>query len=456
MSDGSSAEPKRRRWPHLTSAAGGRFLALADHGTAGYPPKTRRRLRNINVAAYTIAVSCLLFALTFALQDPTVYRGPVLVNIAMALAMLVLPTLHRIHETAGAVLMAFSLIVGLFVIVAMVGRDSGIQINLIAAPVLAFLFIELRRLRLIVAITIAGMILHVTAWIFFPQGMVADEAADAFLLQLYITTVVTITIIVGIGVYYAFWTAERAEAETEMLLHRILPIAVADRLKARPSEPISDSFTEVAVLFSDLVGFVEIARSLGARRTVEMLNGLVHRLDRLAAEHGVEKIKTIGDAYMAAAIGEGSARERAGRLGRMALRMQAEADAMAAEFDIPLKLRIGIALGPVMAGVIGAQRFTYDIWGDAVNLAARLESAGEAGRIQVSAAFHDALCETFAFEPRGPIDIKGVGREETWFLVGETRAAGLKARASDPALPAATDDAGGPDGEASPAVGRPS
>jgi adenylate cyclase len=150
-----------------------------------------------------------------------------------------------------------------------------------------------------------------------------------------------------------------------------------------------------------------------------MLNRLVHRLDRLAAEHGVEKIKTIGDAYMAAALGESAAREKAARLARLALRMQAVADETGEEFGADLKLRIGAALGPVMAGVIGAERFTYDIWGDAVNLAARLEGTGQPGRIQVSAAFREVLGDAFAFEPRGPIEIKGVGREETWFLTGE-------------------------------------
>jgi adenylate cyclase len=222
-----------------------------------------------------------------------------------------------------------------------------------------------------------------------------------------------------VAVYYAFRTAEHAEAETETLLHRILPAQVAERLKSRPDEAISDSFSEAAVLFSDLVGFVAIARSLGAARTVEMLNRLVQRFDRLAAECGVEKIKTIGDAYMAAAIGGGSAMENATRLACMALRMQEAADATGAEFGVDLQLRTGMALGPVMAGVIGSQRFGYDVWGDPVNLAARLESAGAPRRIHVSAAFRDALAEAFAFEPRGAIEVKGVGQEETWFLLEE-------------------------------------
>jgi adenylate cyclase len=169
---------------------------------------------------------------------------------------------------------------------------------------------------------------------------------------------------------------------------------------------------------------VPIARSLGAARTVAMLNDLVHGFDRLAAEHGVEKIKTIGDAYMAACGVPRPTPDNAARLARMALGMQTIADATGEEFDVALNLRIGIALGPVMAGVIGAQRFGYDIWGDAVNLAARLESSGAPGRIQVSKSFCDALAEEFAFAPRGLREVKGVGAVETFYLLGARVPAG--------------------------------
>jgi adenylate cyclase len=394
-----------------------RLAALVELGTAGYPPKTRRRLRNINVGCYTIAVSCALFALTFALQDATRFRGAIIINLVMMVASASVPTLHRIHEVAGALFIGFLLIFGLFGIISLVGRESGIQINFIAASAMAFVIFELKRLRYIVLTIIVAITLHIVSWLLFRQGIVTGPADDPFLLRLYVTTVVTISIIVAILVYFAFWTAEQAEAETESLLLRILPAQVAERLKARPGAPLSDSFDEVAVLFSDIVGFVPIARSLGAARTVAMLNDLVHGFDRLAAEHGVEKIKTIGDAYMAACGVPRPTPDNAARLARMALGMQTIADATGEEFDVALTLRIGIALGPVMAGVIGAQRFSYDIWGDAVNLAARLESSGKPGRIHVSKAFHDALADDFAFASRGLREIKGVGAVETFYLL---------------------------------------
>ena len=409
--------PPGRQWRHAIEAWASALIGL---GTAGYPDKMRRRLRSINVGCYTVSISCAFFALTYALEDTSLYSGAVIINLLMMAAAISVPAFHRLHELAGALYMAAVMLFGLFAIVAMVGRESGIQINFVAASALAFLIFELKRLKYIALVIVVGVALHILAWIFFREGLVPGEIDDAFLLRLYITTVVTIGIIVAVVVYYAFWTAEQAEAETEALLHRILPASVAERLKARPGELISDSFDGAAVLFSDLAGFVPVASALGAARTVEMLNRLVQRFDHLAAEHGVEKIKTIGDAYMAAAIGGSSAKDNATRLARMALRMQSAADTTAAEFDVGLNLRIGMALGPVMAGIIGSQRFGYDVWGDPVNLAARLESSGEAGRIQVSAAFHEALEGSFGFDSRGSIDIKGVGREETWFLVGET------------------------------------
>jgi adenylate cyclase len=422
MSSRGSIEAEAPRWSVWAHALKVRATVLAELGTSRYPPKTRRRLRNINVACYTIAVSCALFALTFWQEDAELFRGAIIVNLEMLVAALLVPFVHRFHEVAGALFMAVILMGGLFGIVALVGRESGVQINFVAASVLAFVILELKRFPFIALIIVSAVILHVVAWVLYADGRVPGEVDPAFLLQLYITTVVTISVIIAVAVFYAFWTAEQAEAETETLLHRVLPVPVAERLKARPNEPISDSFGAAAILFSDLAGFVPIARSLGAAQTVAMLNRLVQEFDRLAAELRVEKIKTIGDAYMAAAIGEHSAAGNAAPLARMALRMQAIADTVGEEFGVDLNLRIGIALGPVMAGVIGSQRFGYDLWGDPVNLAARLETSGEPERIQVSAAFREALGEGFVFEPRGPIDIKGVGREETWFLIGETAA----------------------------------
>jgi adenylate cyclase len=160
-----------------------------------------------------------------------------------------------------------------------------------------------------------------------------------------------------------------------------------------------------------------------------MLNDLVRGFDALVAAHGIEKIKTIGDCYMAVSGLTRDAPDHVGRMARMALAMRDVADDTAERFGVGLSLRIGMALGPVMAGVIGTQKFTYDVWGDPVNLAARLENAGEAGAIHVSAEMRARLAEDFDFAYRGAIDIKGVGPQETYFLIGS--------RASPAPLPGA-------------------
>ncbi|HEX9905764.1 MAG TPA: adenylate/guanylate cyclase domain-containing protein [Propylenella sp.] len=407
----------------LTGAPG----RLIELGTSPYPPKTRRRLKSINVGSFTIAVSCALFALTYAMEDFALYRGAVAVNLAMMAAALSVPAFHRINDMAAGVFIAAALLLGLFVLVALMGRLSGIQINFIATSALAFLIFGLRRMLFIAVAIGVAITLHIAAWLLFPEGLIGEGVTAGFLTQIYVTIVVTISIIVAVVVYYAFWTAEQAEAETESLLGRILPASVVERLKLRPGEPIADSFAEAAVLFSDLAGFVPLARQLGAARTVAMLNHMVHSFDRLAATHRVEKIKTIGDAYMAVAGLPEPQPDDAARLARMALRMQAAADETARAFGVDLRLRIGIALGPVMAGIIGRDRFGYDVWGDPVNLAARLESTGEPGRIQVSGAFRERLGDDFAFAYRGSIDIRGVGAADTFFLVGPARGASDRA-----------------------------
>jgi adenylate cyclase len=391
--------------------------SIASIGTHAYPPAIRRRLKALNLGVIAAAVSCLLFAITYAFEDAALYRDAILVNLVLMLMALSVPAFHRFNEIAGTLFITTAFYIGLFALIALVGHESGIQINYIAASAALFPILDLKRIRLIALLIAVAIGLHVASWMLFPEGYV--DADPRFLTQLYATVVATISIIIAVLVFYAFWTAERAEAATEALLHRILPAQVAERLKARPDAAISDSFAEASVLFSDIVDFVPITRALGAAGTVAMLNDLVHGFDRLAAKHGVEKIKTIGDAYMAAAGIPTPAPDHAARLAKMALGMQAIADETGARHRVALKLRIGIALGPVMAGVIGANRFGYDIWGDAVNLAARLENSGKEGKIHVSTSFRDALAGEFSFFSRGMREIKGVGEIETWFLIGE-------------------------------------
>src|SRR5262249_52610745 len=209
---------------------------------------------------------------------------------------------------------------------------------------------------------------------------------------------------------------EQERQRSESLLLNILPQKIIDRLRCGETV-IADRVAEATILFCDLVGFTPLSHELPADRTVDLLSTIFSAFDRLAAEHEVEKIKTIGDAYMAAAgIPERQA-DHAARIAALAPRMLASVGDIAEATDLPVQARIGIHTGPIVAGVIGTRKFVYDVWGDTVNTASRMESHSLPGRIQISRATREALRDGFKFEPRGTLDIKGKGLMETYFLI---------------------------------------
>lgn len=193
---------------------------------------------------------------------------------------------------------------------------------------------------------------------------------------------------------------------SEDLLLNILPSAIADRLKAG-EEPIADHVDNATVLFADLVGFTELSRTTAPARLVDLLNDLFSRFDSLVEKHGAEKIKTIGDAYMVAAGLSGSRASHVADVANLALDMKEAFAAFRNANDVDLKLRIGIHSGAVVAGVIGTRKFAYDLWGDTVNVASRMESEGLPDEIQISEKTTQQLPPGFAVEPRGEITIKG-------------------------------------------------
>ena len=210
-------------------------------------------------------------------------------------------------------------------------------------------------------------------------------------------------------------TIDRLRRENERLLLNILPVPIAERLKGG-AELIADHFDEVSVLFADLVGFTGLSASRPAAEIVEMLNELFSRFDQAADELGVEKIKTIGDAYMAVCGLPEPRADHADRMVRMALRMLAVVREFNASRGVSLSTRIGIHSGPVVAGVIGRNKFIYDLWGDTVNLASRMESHGVAGAVQMTQSVVAPLAGRYPFEARGLIDVKGRGAVEAWLL----------------------------------------
>lgn len=210
--------------------------------------------------------------------------------------------------------------------------------------------------------------------------------------------------------------ALEAEYEkSEELLHNILPVSIAERLKENP-DVIADGHQPVSILFADIVGFTELAGRLAPRELVTLLNKIFSRFDALVDEMDLEKIKTIGDAYLVVAGLPQPREDHASAVARLALAMVKATEDVSRETGEPLNIRIGIHSGPVVAGVIGQKKFAYDIWGDTVNVAARMESHGTPGRIQVSADTAECLGTEFDLEPRGEIEVKGKGGMQAFFL----------------------------------------
>ncbi|MBI5609772.1 MAG: adenylate/guanylate cyclase domain-containing protein [Deltaproteobacteria bacterium] len=216
----------------------------------------------------------------------------------------------------------------------------------------------------------------------------------------------------------AAWFMHRIKVErarSDDLIDNMLPGRIAAQLKAGASD-IADAHDQVSVLFADIVGFTKYSAEVSPAQLVRDLNAVFRRFDALAAEHGVEKIKTIGDAYMVAAGVPTFRHDHAAALARFALALREVAAAIPRQDGTAFGLRIGIHYGQAVAGVIGTARLAYDLWGDTVNTASRMESHGEPGRIQVSAETAALLGEGFALQPRGEVEVKGKGLMSLYYL----------------------------------------
>jgi class 3 adenylate cyclase len=208
--------------------------------------------------------------------------------------------------------------------------------------------------------------------------------------------------------------------KSERLLLNVLPASIATRLK-RTEGVIADGFPDVTVLFADIVEFTRRSERISPEQVVEVLNDLFSAFDRLARQRGLEKIKTIGDAYMVVGGLPEPRPDHAEAVAEMALAMLEEVAERSDPSGQPLQVRIGIDTGPVVAGVIGTSRFSYDLWGDTVNTASRMESHGVPGCIQVTVRAYGRLRDRYRFQRRGPIPVKGKGDVVTYFLVGRAK-----------------------------------
>jgi class 3 adenylate cyclase len=240
-----------------------------------------------------------------------------------------------------------------------------------------------------------------------------------------LATLMVLALILVFGYRALLQTFSRLQVErdrSESLLLNVLPQPIAERLKSGEGV-IADRFPEITVLFSHIVGFTELSSSIRPQDLVAMLNSIFKEFDAIASRHGLEKIKTIGDAYMVAAGLPQYCDDHAMRAADMALEMLEAVEAFNRKSDADLSIRIGLHSGSAVAGVIGTKKFAYDIWGDTVNIASRMESHGEPGMIHISEETASHLKYDYEIEPRGAITVKGKGMMETFYLLGRKHTA---------------------------------
>jgi guanylate cyclase len=216
----------------------------------------------------------------------------------------------------------------------------------------------------------------------------------------------------------AFRLLSIEQGKSEDLLLNVLPKEIAEVLKVE-SRTIARHHDEASILFADLVGFTPLSAHMAPAEMVELLNEIFSHFDSLVDQYGVEKIRTIGDNYMAASGVPSFRPDHAQVLADMALDMMAYTRQLPPQNGNTIGFRIGLSSGALVAGVIGHKKFHYDVWGDTVNIASRMESQGVRGKIQITDAMRDVLGEEYVFQSRGVVEIKGKGAMQTWFLIGK-------------------------------------
>jgi len=319
--------------------------------------------------------------------------------------------------------------------------SGGVGLWGILAPLGALVFLEVRQaVRWFIGFLIVFLLTGLAGEVLFPD---ADLPVGFTSTMLALNVVGTASIAFMLLATFAHQrnaalTALRAEQEkSEALLLNILPRSIAERLKAA-SETIADHFDEASILFADVVDFTPLSDHLPPTEIVGILDQLFSRFDALVDRHGLEKVKTIGDCYMACSGVPDPAPDHARKAALLALDMRDVVVTSAVAGRSGLELRIGINSGPVVAGVIGTKRFLYDLWGDAVNIASRMESHGTRGEIQITRATYELLKDEFVCRRRGTIPVKGKGDIETWYLVGR-RTDGGPTKAPEASQPSASD-----------------
>ena len=403
---------------------------LVSIGVVTSDPQVARRQRFTNVAAYATAANAgqhFVINIVHAFQDLAVVH---VYNAIIVGTALWVPRLHRFGDNTAAITLLSLIMMGHLFVVWTLGLDSGLHIYFTLAGAILFMF-GIEQWRLFLAWFILSCAALIFVMQFAPQQGLVLVTDARFHRALSSQAMINAIALNAIMIFYALAALRRAESElqqqhmrSEALIETVMPPSIAARLKSG-EERVADRIENLSVLFADLVDFTGAAHDLPPGVVVDYLDSLVCAFDALCETHGAEKIKTIGDSYMAVSGLQEEDIAGAIRIARLALAMLEIIDERPPLGNRRLKLRIGIHCGPAIAGVIGETRIAYDVWGEAVNMASRMELQGVPARIQVSEAFHSVTAPNFIFEERGTIDIKGLCASRTFFLVASREVASV-------------------------------
>jgi adenylate cyclase len=394
---------------------------LASVGIASADPVVVRRQRFTNMFAFASAANIFTHNLVFCFYGLHGLAPLVAANTVFLLAFLVVPFLHRVGPSFGAHIVSGLSVVAILCTLVMFGRDSQIYVYFALSGIILFMFGVENPAAYVPWFAVALLGLAVSLPL-VPDGLLT--VSDPTLLRIVSSNaMVNVAVVNALIIYFVLSTLRTTElaleeqyGRTSTLMSTLLPASIVERLTAAPERRIADRIDGLTVLFADLAGFTRAAHGLPPEDVIDYLDHLVRLFDGLCETSGAEKIKTIGDSYMAVGGLDGNTREGAAAVGRLALSMLEAQGRQLTLGNQRLSLRIGIHTGSATAGVIGDRRFSYDVWGDAVNIASRMESHGLPGRIHVSDDYRAAAADLFDFERRGPIDVRSLGAVQTWFL----------------------------------------
>jgi adenylate cyclase len=406
-----------RRW--LVSC-GTRLLNLA--GGIGFDPcdsnETALRKRvGVVLFAGTLPLTVAWSAIYFIADAPLAASVPALYSILTPINTAIFARTHN-FEIYRFTQLLLILILPWFVLMSLGGFQQSSVVILWAAlsPLGSLLLDDLRRTRF----WIAGFATLLTVSAILDPYLPHADLPQTFVTWFFVLNIGTV-IAIAFGLLYYFVDRRNFfQQRAELLLLNILPKEISEALKASP-RTIADQYTAASVLFADVVGFTPMASTMTPLQLVDLLNEVFQCFDNLVEKYDLEKIKTIGDCYMVASGVPRSRSDHAVALVELAIDMRA-AVADRRFGDRQLSFRIGINSGPVVAGVIGRKKFIYDLWGEAVNLASRMESHGRSGCIQITRNTHELIEDAFVCEALGSIDVKGAGPIEVWHVMGRNSA----------------------------------